>query len=220
MIDKNLRAIHDKDYILSLIEQGEHESQDFKFLISDSRKIARSMAAFANNSGGRLLVGVKDNGNIAGIRNEEELFMIEQAAQLYCKPEPEIKQKLYCVDGKYVLLVEISRSKKRPIKAQDDNREWKLYYRVNDENVASPTVLAEIMKAEDGGEVKCDHADIISDVLKVLVQIEPASIRDIAIATHISEHAIKSVIVYLCSIRLCRIEYIDGKWLFRTISPE
>lgn len=56
---KNFRAIHDKEYILELIEEGEHEMQDFKFSISDSRKIARSISAFANHSGGRLLVGVK-----------------------------------------------------------------------------------------------------------------------------------------------------------------
>ena len=69
---KNFRAIHDKEYILELIEEGEHEMQDFKFSISDSRKIARSISAFANHSGGRLLVGVKDNGNIAGIRSEDD----------------------------------------------------------------------------------------------------------------------------------------------------
>ena len=50
---KNFRAIHDKEYILELIEEGEHEMQDFKFSISDSRKIARSISAFANHSGGR-----------------------------------------------------------------------------------------------------------------------------------------------------------------------
>ena len=63
---KNIRTIHDKDYIYELIAEGEHEMQDFKFAISDSRKIARSIAAFANKAGGRLLIGVKDNGNIAG----------------------------------------------------------------------------------------------------------------------------------------------------------
>ena len=77
---KNFRAIHDRELIYELIEEGEHEEQDFKFSISDSRKIARSIAAFANNRGGRLLVGVKDNGNIAGIRSDEELYMVQQAA--------------------------------------------------------------------------------------------------------------------------------------------
>ncbi|MDP4292685.1 MAG: ATP-binding protein [Bacteroidota bacterium] len=69
-------------YIRKLIEQGEHQQQDFKFEISDARKIARSLAAFANTDGGRLLVGVKDNGAIAGVRSNEEFYMVELAAQL------------------------------------------------------------------------------------------------------------------------------------------
>ena len=72
-----------RNYIQNLILEGEHEHQDFKYQISDARKIARSISAFANNSGGRLLVGVKDNGNIAGVSSDEEIYMIEQAAQMY-----------------------------------------------------------------------------------------------------------------------------------------
>jgi predicted HTH transcriptional regulator len=49
-----------------IISEGEHQTQDFKYAINDSKKIARSLAAFANTDGGRLLLGVKDNGKIAG----------------------------------------------------------------------------------------------------------------------------------------------------------
>ena len=68
---------HPADYIQRLISEGEHVHQDFKFEISDARKIAKSISAFANTEGGRLLVGVKDNGKIAGVRSEEEIYMIE-----------------------------------------------------------------------------------------------------------------------------------------------
>lgn len=57
--------------IEALIEQGEHQQLDFKFEVSDSKKIARTLSAFANTDGGRLLIGVKDNGNISGVRSEE-----------------------------------------------------------------------------------------------------------------------------------------------------
>lgn len=60
------------DYIHARIAEGEHQQQDFKFEISDARKIAKSLSAFSNTDGGRLLVGVKDNGKIAGVRSEEE----------------------------------------------------------------------------------------------------------------------------------------------------
>lgn len=41
--NKDLHAIRGKFYISRLIEEGEHEHQDFKFQISDARKIARSI---------------------------------------------------------------------------------------------------------------------------------------------------------------------------------
>lgn len=74
----------DADYIRKLVAEGEHIHQDFKFAISDIRKIAKSLSAFANTEGGRLLVGVKDNGKIAGVRSEEEIYMVEAAASVYC----------------------------------------------------------------------------------------------------------------------------------------
>jgi len=35
----------------NLISQGEHLHQDFKYFVQDSRKIARSLCAFANTDG-------------------------------------------------------------------------------------------------------------------------------------------------------------------------
>ena len=43
--------------IEELISQGEHQQLDFKFEVSDSKKIARTLSAFANTDGGRLLIG-------------------------------------------------------------------------------------------------------------------------------------------------------------------
>ncbi|MEZ5001122.1 MAG: ATP-binding protein [Bacteroidales bacterium] len=69
-----------------LIRQGEHQRLDFKYCISDSRKIAKTLSAFANTDGGTLLIGVRDNGSIAGVTSEEEFYMIDGAANLYCRP--------------------------------------------------------------------------------------------------------------------------------------
>lgn len=83
------------EYVQQRIEEGEHLHQDFKFAITDARKIARSLSAFANTEGGRLLVGVKDNGKIAGVRSDEEIYMIEAAAQLYCRPPVTLETYIY-----------------------------------------------------------------------------------------------------------------------------
>ena len=72
--------------ILKLIEQGEGISLDFKQVIQNPHKIAKSMVSFANTHGGILLIGVKDNGNISGINPEEEFHMLELAANFFSKP--------------------------------------------------------------------------------------------------------------------------------------
>lgn len=104
-----MKTLTDTDYIHTLIAEGEHQQQDFKFEISDARKIAKTLSAFANTDGGRLLIGVKDNGRIAGVRSEEEKYMIEAAAQLYCIPEIDYTLQTYIVEGKQVLVATIER---------------------------------------------------------------------------------------------------------------
>ena len=61
------------------IEEGEHDRQDFKETISASRKLAKTLCAFANTRGGRLLVGVRDNGSLRHLDTEAEKQMLENA---------------------------------------------------------------------------------------------------------------------------------------------
>ncbi|MBM6960501.1 putative DNA binding domain-containing protein [Bacteroides caecigallinarum] len=131
----------DEYYIQKLIDEGEHVHQDFKFAISDARKIAKSISAFSNTEGGRLLVGVKDNGKIAGVRSEEEIYMIEAAAKMYCTPEINISNKIFRVQGKDVLEVSIEESKNKPVCAIDENNKPWAYVRINDENILADTVF-------------------------------------------------------------------------------
>ena len=93
-----------KDHNHRLIAEGEHQRLDFKFEIADARKIARTLVAFANTDGGRLLIGVKDNGAIAGVRSDEEYYMLEAAAGIYCKPAVSFEFKEWNINGKTVLV--------------------------------------------------------------------------------------------------------------------
>ena len=137
-----MRTNPETQYIQKLVAEGEHCHQDFKFEISDARKIARSLSAFANTEGGRLLVGVKDNGKIAGIRSEEEIYMIEAAATMYCQPKLEVATTTYHTEGKTVLEVHIKEQTGKPIYALDAENKRRAYIRIHDENIlASPVHL-------------------------------------------------------------------------------
>ena len=135
-----MKAVTDSEYIHSLIAEGEHQQQDFKFEISDARKIAKTLSAFANTDGGRLLIGVKDNGKIAGVRSDEEQYMIEAAASSFCFPEVSFRMKTYLADGRSVLLVEVDESLQKPIYAKDESGKLLAYLRIKDENILATPV--------------------------------------------------------------------------------
>lgn len=137
---------HREKHIQKLIEEGEHQQLDFKFEISDSRRIARSLAAFANTDGGRLLVGVKDNGAIAGVRSDEEIHMIEAAAEMYCKPKVDYSTEEWEINGKTVLEVIIPKDESNKHKAPDNQGEYKVYVRVKDENLVADPILLKVWK--------------------------------------------------------------------------
>lgn len=133
-------------YIHNLILEGEHQKQDFKYEISDAKKIARTFAAFANTNGGRLLIGVKDNGNISGIRSDEEEYMAEAAAHIFCKPQVEYQIVPHDINGKTILEIIVPESNNKPHTApwKDDGRE--AFVRVDDQNFIAGDVLLEVWR--------------------------------------------------------------------------
>lgn len=135
-------------YIRNLIDQGEHQQLDFKFEIADSRKIARTLVAFANTDGGKILVGVKDNGVIAGIRSDEEFYMVEAAASMFSKPEVTFSTKEWDIDGKMVLEVSIPKSDMRPHQAPYKDNLWRAYVRVDDQNILANRILLKVWAKE------------------------------------------------------------------------
>ena len=128
------------------ISEGESQIRDFKFALNDSRKIARSMSAFSNTDGGSLLLGVKDNGVIAGIRSEEEFYMAEMAASMYCKPEITFKSVLYDIDKKEVLEIIISPKKEVLTLAPNEQNTYVAYIRHNDANYIAGKIYENVWR--------------------------------------------------------------------------
>lgn len=121
-------------YIKNLINQGEHQKLDFKFEISDAKKIARTLSAFSNTDGGTLLIGVKDNGAIAGVHSDEEYYMIESASQLYCKPEVPFDVKKWDMGDKSVLEIVVPKNTTATSYAKTDDG-WRAFIRQADQNL-------------------------------------------------------------------------------------
>lgn len=135
------------------ILQGEGEQLDFKNKISNENKIAKTLVAFANNKGGKLLIGVADDGHIIGVKNEdEERYTLERAAYRCCKPAIEIKFDETFVDDKLVLIAEIPESDLKPHYALGEDGKWWVYIRVKDKSILAGKVVVDVLKRHTESE--------------------------------------------------------------------
>ncbi len=211
---KNLKAIRGRAYILDLISQGEHVRQDFKFAISDARKIARSISAFANNSGGHLLVGVKDNGTIAGVRNDEDIYVIEQAARLYCRPSQEVEFTAFNTgESGIVIRASVARAQERPVYAQEPDKRWKAYFRVADENIsAHPLMVRTWRHAASEADTLLTFDGPETMLVDILRQRGWTAVTEALMLTGASRRVAESAIIRLAALGVIEFDYRGGEF--------
>ena len=182
-------------HIQNLIKEGEHQMLDFKFEISDSKRIARSLVAFANTDGGRLLVGVKDNGAIAGVRSDEEIHMIQAAADMYCQPPVYYTTKEWEINGKTVLEVTVPKDKLDKHKAPDNQGHYKIFVRVKDENLIADNILIKVWKSDKlAKSVKISFTETEMLLLHHLSENKAITLREFQKLAHISKRKAEAIL--------------------------
>ena len=205
----------DQKYIRSLISEGEHRELDFKFEISDARKIARTLSAFSNTTGGRLLIGVKDNGRISGIRSDEEYYMVESAAHLNCRPEVRFESRNHFIEGKNVLEIYIPPVEKKPVYARDTDNRWMAYMRVDDQNVLASVIQLEVWKAEGRSRGKLLEFTRRERILLGYLEKEPGrSLQKIQRDTGFRRKELISLITKLIQFDVVEMQFQEGMDVF------
>ncbi len=208
------------NHIHKLIEEGEHQMLDFKFEISDSKKIARTLVAFANTDGGRLLIGVKDNGAISGIRSEEEKHMIQTASEMYCIPNVNFQAKEWNINGKTVLEIIVPKSKYHKHKAPDHNNIYKVYIRVKDQNILADGILLKIWKYQNNKqEVRVTFTESEMFLLKYLNDNKKITLKEFMKAAKISKKEAEKTLVNFTLINMLKLE-ITEKVIFFSLYEE
>lgn len=109
--------------LLGLIEQGEGRQTEFKRLVHSPRKIAKSIVAFANTEGGKILIGVDDDGRITGIHSEKEMLeILFEAVRLHVVPEVAVETEVVDYKRRIILVVTVPKSPHRPHWHVADNK--------------------------------------------------------------------------------------------------
>ena len=135
-----------KQDLKNLIGTGEGSFLEFKQKIASPEKIAREIAAFANASGGTILIGVGDRGELIGTESYmEEEFWLRQAADELCIPALDINLELLSIGKKDILIVEIPEAEKKPVYVKG-KKTRKVFVRQADESIVANEDLIEVMK--------------------------------------------------------------------------
>lgn len=192
--------------IKKLIRQGEGENLDFKQEISGVQKIAKTLVAFANTKGGKILIGVKDNGKILGARVEEEKFMILGAAEAFCKPSVPVTFMTESVEGRTILIVNIPESENKPHYAKGEDNKWWAYIRVKDKCLLASKVMLDVMKSDTRGDVsRITFGKAEKRLLEYLEKNERITLKEFCRLSNISKWRANKILVNLVRMKVIKV---------------
>lgn len=206
-------------YIHNLINQGEHQTLDFKHSISDSKKIARSIAAFANTNGGKLLVGVRDNGSIAGVQSDEEFYMVQAAADLYCKPSVNFETKVWNIEGKTVLEITIPKfDEDQLITAPNKEGKYRVYIRVKDQNFIVNNIYLKAWNKKKFGTgvlIRYDKPEKI--LFEYLHENDSISFSQFKKLVNLTKYKAEKVLINLIVLNLIEILFTENSVAYKLV---
>ncbi|MDF3076222.1 MAG: ATP-binding protein [Sphingobacteriaceae bacterium] len=185
--------------IKKLIFDGEGATLDFKKTITNCEKIAKTLVAFANNKGGRLLVGVSDDGSINGVKSEEEeKYMLTKAAHVFCKPALEVIYEEVYVDQKMVLIAEIKESDLKPHYALGEDKKWWVYIRVKDKSLLASKIVVDVLKRSSTNEgIYIEYTSKEKGLLEYLDSHERITSKEYSKLMNISRRSSQRILVNL-----------------------
>lgn len=136
--------------IPDLIAQSEGTRLEFKSTISSAYRIARTLTAFSNTSGGLLIVGVSDDKRINGIESEmREMQKIEKATDFLIDPTIEIAYEVVTFEHKRIIVIEVPESDNKPHYALDEQGHRTIYVRSKDKSVPTNKLILNNNEASD-----------------------------------------------------------------------
>lgn len=208
------KFMDDKRYLLGLISEGEHSQQDFKYKVQDAAKLARSVSAFANTDGGRLLIGVRDDGNISGVRSEEEIYMMHAAAYKYCKPESKIGFETFHAEGRTVVIATIPLAVRKPVCALDDDGRRVAYVRIADENIVASPVHLEMWRQEQMPHTLMHYTDTEQHLLSIMKENPPLTLNRLVRLSRQGRHHVIGTLARLIRYGVVEVRYQDMRFVF------
>jgi ATP-dependent DNA helicase RecG len=111
--------------IMDEILRGESKTLEFKEQMPANQSIVKTVIAFANTSGGKLIIGVNDDREIVGITDDIFELQDKISSIIYESCYPALLPHMYTknIEGKILLVIDVNRGSLVPnvIKLRKNN---------------------------------------------------------------------------------------------------
>lgn len=136
--------------ILDQIKNGESKTLELKEKLPDNKSIAKTVIAFANTGGGKIIVGINDKLKITGVdANSVYVLKDKIASVIFDSCSPDILPEIYTINinDKLLLVIEIFRGNLMPYFLKSEGKTDGVYIRVGATNrKASPQIIEELQR--------------------------------------------------------------------------
>lgn len=175
---------------------GESKNVEYKVIVPDkSEKYMKTVVAFANTQGGRLVIGIDDKTHhVVGVDNDSLFQMMDaltNAISDSCEPQiiPDIEPQT--VDGKTVIIITVEAGKNRPYYIKSQGKAKGTYIRVAGTSI--PAHQEKISELEmEGARISWDELTCIGyEVTEEATQALCKDIEAFRKKAGLSEHKVK-----------------------------
>lgn len=184
-----------------LAKRGEGATLEFKLRTPESERLAKEVIAFANTNGGRLLIGVDDDGTVLGVKDsEEEEFALRYALEKHCSPPAKWRTERVGISRKRdVIIVAVPRSNVRPhvLISSNGHRESTAYVRVGDRSIEASSEAMELMLEDKNQDVQFEFGKHELILLKYLDEYGRIGVDSFARLVDISGDYARRILVLL-----------------------
>lgn len=156
----------EEQLIIDLIKKGESEQLEFKEVVH-KEEIAKVICSLLNGKGGRILVGVSDDGKVVGITNSEKhleqlkIFLLSAIV-----PEVPVTISVETIDNKKLLMLKVYRGSKQPYLFDGG-----IYYRTGKHTVKTTSQqISELIHGRQKSELRWERQSVLGVDLQDLDQ--------------------------------------------------
>jgi hypothetical protein len=135
-------------FLRELVKLGEGSRTEFKLKTKHPEKIVREIVAFANTGGGKLMVGVRDDQTIIGLKDsEEDLYILTRAIEKWIAPKLDYAvEKISVALDREVLVFHIPASKSKPHHVMDLEGHKRTYVRVGEQSIQASREMKQVLR--------------------------------------------------------------------------